>query len=240
MGAIVSEQASAAVTDLRARLERVQGRRLDAPVLPVHPALAGLLPGGGLRQGAAYTVTSSTALTTALMAVPSQQGAWCAVVGMPLLGAEAAAQAGLCLERLVLIPDPGPRWLAVVATLAEVMTVIAVRPAARAGDADAARLGARLRDRGSVLLVQGVWPQAEAALEVGEPEWSGLGAGHGRLTGREVTVRSGSRRWPAPRRARVLLPAPGGGLAAASPQPALYAVADGAGAVREPLLEAAV
>lgn len=235
------EQASgAAVTDLRARLERAQGRRLDAPVLPVHPALAGLLPGGGLRQGAAYTVGSSTALTTALMAGPSQQGAWCAAVGMPRLGAEAAAQAGVRLERLVLIPDPGARWLAVVATLAEVMGLIAVRPAARASDADAARLGARLRDRGAVLLVQGAWPQAEAVLEVGEAHWSGLGAGHGRLTGCEVTVRSGSRRWPAPRRAGLLLPAPDGGLTAAPSQPALYAVPDGAGAAQESLLEAAV
>ena len=41
------------VARLRAQLERVQGRRLDAPVLPVHPALAPLLPGGGLRPGSA-------------------------------------------------------------------------------------------------------------------------------------------------------------------------------------------
>ena len=69
----------------------------------------------------------------------------------------------------MLIPDAGSRWLAVTATLAEVLPVVAVRPPARAGDAEMARLGARLRDRGTVLLVQGPWPLAEAMLDVGEP-----------------------------------------------------------------------
>jgi len=211
--AIVSEQAVQEVGVLRARLERT--RRLGAPVLPVHPALAEVLPGGGLRPGAAYALAPSSALLTALMAGPSQAGAWCAVIGMPELGTEAGEQAGIELARLVLIPDPGPRWLAVVAAAAEVMPVVAVRPPARAKDAEVARLSARLRDRGTVLLVQGAWPQAEAVLEVGDPSWTGLGAGHGRLSRREVTVVAASRRWPSPRSVRLALPASGGGIDAA-------------------------
>lgn len=213
---------------LRDQLERTQGRRLDAPVLPVHPALAELLPGGGLRAGCVYALDPSSALVMALMAGPSQAGAWCAAIGMPELGAEAGEQAGVELERLVLIPDPGPRWLAVVATVAEVMPVVAVRPPARAKDAEVARLGARLRDRGAVLLVQGAWPQAEATLSLSEPMWSGVGSGFGYLSSREVTVTSGSRRWPVPRSSRLVLPARGGGVEAASTaapgRPQLYAV----------------
>jgi len=195
-----------AVAQLRAQLERVQGRRLDAPVLPVHPALASLLPGGGLRPGAAYSLPRSTSVLLALLAQPSQAGSWCGVIGMPRLGAEAAEGLGVDLSRLVLIPDPGARWLAVTSTVAEVLPVVAVRPSGRAADGEIARLAARLRDRGAVLLVQGPWPQAEAVLEVGEPAWEGVGRGHGYLSGREVTLTSSSRRWPRSRRARVMLP----------------------------------
>ena len=201
---------------LRDRLERMQGRRMDAPVLPTHPAFTSLLPGGGLRSGSAYAIARSMSLLLALMARPSQDGAWCGVVGMPELGAEAAEKYGLDLDRVVFIPDPGPRWLAVTATIAEVLPVVAVRPpvganTARAG-AEATRLAARLRDRGTVLLVQGPWPQAEAVIDVADPRWAGLGQGHGYLAGRELTVSVSSKRTPTARRARMLLPAADGSI----------------------------
>lgn len=187
---------------------------MDAPVLPTHPAFTSLLPGGGLRSGSAYALASSMSLLLALMARPSQDGAWCGVVGMPELGAEAAERYGLDLDRLVFIPDPGPRWLAVTATIAEVLPVVAVRPpagsAAGRGGAETTRLAARLRDRGTVLLVQGAWPQAEAVIDVADPQWSGMGQGHGYLAGRELTVSVVSKRAPGARRARMLLPAADG------------------------------
>ncbi len=208
-------QVTGEVARLRAQLERVQGRRLDPTVLPVHPALASLLPGGGLRPGSAYSLPRSTSLLLALLAQPSQSGSWCAVVGMPRLGAEAAEGLGVDLSRLVLVPDPGPRWLTVTATIAEVIPVVAVRPTSRVADGEIARLAARLRDRGAVLLVQGPWPQAEAVLEVADPVWSGVERGHGYLAGREVTLTAASKRWPRSRRARVMLPDAAGHVSAA-------------------------
>ncbi len=202
------------VGDLRAQLERVQGRKLDAPVLPTHPALADLLPGRGLRPGSAYSLPASGSLLLALIARASQEGSWCGVIGMPELGAEAAERLGVDLDRLVLIPDPGPRWLAVAATIADVLPIVAVRPQGRPMGQEVSRLAARLRDRGAVLLVEGEWPQAEAVLRVSEPEWSGLGEGYGYLAGRAVTVTSSSRRWPVPRRSRMLLPAADGTVSA--------------------------
>lgn len=228
--AIVRTEAEALrdVRELRAQLERMQGRRLDAPAMPTHPAFAGLLPGGGLRPGSAYALAPSTALLLALMARPSQDGAWCAAIGMPELGAEAAERYGLDLDRLVFVPEPGPRWLAITATIAEVMPVVAVRPPARVTDGEVSRLAARLRDRGTVLLVQGAWPQAEAAIDVADPRWEGLGAGHGYLAGRELTVSVTSRRSPSARRARMLLPAADGTVSllgpAAAERPRLEAV----------------
>jgi hypothetical protein len=157
-------------------------------------------------------VGPSASLLLALLARPSREGSWCGVVGMPELGAEAAEQLGVDLSRLVLIPDPGPRWLAVTATIADVLPVVAVRPAGRTSDAEVARLSARLREKGTVLLVQGVWPQAEASLGIDAPEWTGVGDGHGYLTRRALTVSVASRRWAVPRRARMLLPDDAGGL----------------------------
>ncbi|WP_458041957.1 MULTISPECIES: hypothetical protein [Bacteria] len=197
---------------LRAQLDRAQAPRVEAPPLPVHPLLASLLPEGGLRPGSSYAVSASPSLLLALIATASQAGSWCAAIGMPTLGAEAAASFGVDLERLVLIPEPGQRWLAVAAAVAEVLPIVAVRPQGRARDGDVARLSARLRDRGTVLLVMGDWPGADALLSVSDPRWSGLDAGHGYLEGREVTVTASSRRSPVPRSVRMLLPGPDGGV----------------------------
>jgi hypothetical protein len=94
---------------------------------------------------------------------------------------------------------------------------------------EVARLAARLRERGTVLLVQGAWPQAEAVIDVADPRWTGLGDGHGYLAGRELTVSVTSRRLPGARRVRMLLPAADGTVALldqAAEQPRLRAVPD--------------
>ncbi|MFT4051218.1 MAG: hypothetical protein QM677_03090 [Microbacterium sp.] len=215
IGGDAAADVAGAVGALRAQVERMQGSRLETPVLPAPRALAELLPGGGLRPGAAYSLGRSTSLLFALLARPSQAGAWCAVVGVPHLGAEAARAAGVDLSRLVLVPDPGDRWLTVTAALADVLSVVAVRPPARAKDAEITRLAARLRERESVLLAQGPWPRVEAVIDVGDPVWSGLGAGFGLLEGRAVTVAATGRRFPASRTCRVLLPDATGGVSGA-------------------------
>ncbi|MDY7543931.1 MULTISPECIES: hypothetical protein [unclassified Cryobacterium] len=159
---------------------------------------SGLLPGGALKPGSVYTVDGSVSLVLALLAGPSLAGSWCGVIGLPDLGPEAAASLGIDLARLVLVPTPGDQWLTVTAALADVLPVVAVRPTRRVSATEASRLGARLRQRGCTLLVAGDWPLAEARLALRTNTWSGLGFGHGHLTGREVlvaaSVRSGSSR----------------------------------------------
>ena len=167
--------------------------------LPTVPALAGLLPGGALRGGSAYTVSGSTALAMALMAGPSGEGAWCGVVGLPWFGAEAAGGLGVDLGRLVLVPEPGREWLSVVAALVDALTVVVVRPPGAVTSGEAARLSARLRTRGAVLVAltdpagatgraRWHWPGSEARLTVDQHDWSGLGDGFGRLVARQATV----------------------------------------------------
>ena len=206
-------------TELLARLRAqvaVKEARIQQAPFPVHPELAALLPDGGLKPGSAYSLTGAGALLLALLAEPSREGHWCGVVGMPDFGAEAAALAGVALDRLALVPDPAAQWLSTTAALLEAVPIVAVRPHGRVSEGDAATLMSRLRDREAVLLVDGSWPRAEATLSVSERRWAGVGAGFGYLASREVTVTVTSRRSPLRRSVRLVLPTPDGRLRAAA------------------------
>ena len=194
------------VQALQARIDSLQRTRLDSRLMPTHEALADLLPDGGLREGATYALSPSSALVMALLTGPSQAGSWCGVVGMPEFGVEAAEAVGIDLDRLVLVPHPGDAWLTVTAAIADALSVVAVRPGRAASDGAIAKLASRLRERGSTLLVLGAWPQAEAMISLTESRWSGLGDGHGCLSEREVTVTVSSKRGGRPRSARVMMP----------------------------------
>jgi hypothetical protein len=148
----------------------------------------------------------------ALLAGPSGQGAWCGVLGMPDFGIEAASRLGIDLERLVLVPAPGTQWLTVAAAMTDVLDVVIARSPARLAPAETSRLAARLRQRGSTLVVLGDWPGADAALTVVGSSWRGLGSGYGYLTTRrlevEVTGRNGMHQV---RRNRLMFPFEDGG-----------------------------
>lgn len=207
-----ADERAGEILRLRREIGRMQRRRSDDAVLPMPPALQDLLPERGLHTGAVYSVSPSPSLIFALMSAVSQRGSWCAAVGMPTLGLEAAASFGIELSRLILVPSPGERWLAVVSALAEVVPLIAVSPGSAVRDADAARLAARLRDRGCTLLTTSSWPQSEGLISLHDPHWEGLGEGWGLLSDRTVTLTAQTRTTPRPKSLRVQLPAGLGGV----------------------------
>lgn len=182
------------VQSLQARIRSMQKRGLGERLLPTMPGLGALLPGGGLRCGAVYSVENSHTLLLAMLATASAAGSWCGVIGVPELGLESATWFGIDPDRLVLVPRPGAKWLTVTAALTDVLPLVVTRVPAKVLPADAARLSARLRQRGSTLITLGEWPGCEARLSLGEDNWSGLGVGHGHLAAREtvVTVTSSS------------------------------------------------
>jgi hypothetical protein len=182
-----------------AELVRTAGEH-DAPgvhrVLPVVPELSGLLPGRGLRRGSTVAVAAgraapaggSTSLLLALLAEASRSGSWCAVVGIPSLGALAAQESGIDLGRLALVPDPGPDWPTVIAALIDGVDVVVTAVPGQIAPTIADRLVARARQRGSVLMPFGQWPGADVTLQVTASRWEGLSLGRGRLRRREVTI----------------------------------------------------
>jgi hypothetical protein len=211
------ESPASIISELQQRIRSMQATKLDSRLIPTHPALADLLPGGGLKQGVMYSIGSSASvensatLLLALLAGPSAAGSWCGIVGVPEFGIEAAASFGIDLDRLVLVPQPGDQWLAVTAAIADVMTVVVTKPPRVASEGNLARLAARLRQRGSTLIVVGshsAWPQSEAMLSLSQSSWSGIGAGHGHLAARQVTVTVSQRVGGRPRSARMWLPDP--------------------------------
>jgi hypothetical protein len=192
-----------------------------APPLPIDPALAPLLP-GGLRRGSTVSVSGSVSLLFALLGAASSAGAWCALVGFPRISAEAAAEYGVDLGRLALIPAPGEGWTTAVGALLDSIDVVAARPPRGRGlvPGEVRRLAARARSKDAVLVpyVTEAWPGADVRLQARSGAWVGIGEGTGRLRARQVEVSAGGRGPAArPRTATLWLPADGGGLAEATP-----------------------
>jgi len=206
--------AALAVTAARARpVIGAEDRLVGVPA-----PLAGLFPEGGLRRGTTMAVEAAGgggSVALSLAATVTSTGGWAAAVGLPSLGLVAAAELGVDLRRLTLVPHPGDHWPAVVAALVDGFDLLMLRPPTAARPVEARRLAARVRERGAVMLVLdgSRWPEPmDLRLSVGQPEWEGLGVGHGCLTGRRVEVVARGRRIGGrERRTQVWLPAAGSG-----------------------------
>ncbi|GAB1645994.1 hypothetical protein [Krasilnikovia sp. MM14-A1259] len=164
----------------------------------------------GTPRGESVTGSGSTSLLLALLSAASRSGSWCAVVGVPALGVLAAAESGIILDRLALVPEPGPEWPTVVAALIDGVDVVVIAVPGPVSASVASRLAARARQRGSVLVPYGRWAGADVTLQVRDGRWEGLGAGRGRLRRREVTVTAQGRGAASrPKRMTMWLPAIG-------------------------------
>jgi hypothetical protein len=202
--------------------------------LEVTPALSGLMPGGGIRRGSTITVSSgpaggTTSLALALLARATVEGSWCAAVGLPDLGLVTAAELGVDVSHLALVPSPEDRWMTVVAALLDGVDVVLFRSPRRVRPPDIRRLASRARERGAALMVlagsagagdrfepRRAWPGVtDLGLTVTASRWTGLGDGHGCLRGRQVEVVVEGRGAAArPVRAHLWLPSPEGEVAA--------------------------
>jgi hypothetical protein len=131
---------------------------------------------------------------------------WAAIVGMPHFGMLAAAELGMDMDRVAVIPDPGPDWPVIVAAVLDGVDLVVIHPPTDIAPQIATALTARARQKGSVLITTRTWPGADLALESTGRRWHGLGAGRGRLRYCELDVRaSGRGRAVRPKTATILL-----------------------------------
>ena len=191
--------------------------------LPVADPLVPLLPDGGLARGRTMACrgVAATSLTLALAAAATDAGAWLAVVDVPWLGVEAAAELGVPLERLVRVEPAGgdaTAWADLVAAVLDGFELVVTRVPRRINAGVLRRVQSRLQAREGVLLAVGdPGPlRADMTMEASTPRWDGVEHGAGHLRGRRVTVVASGRRIPRPRRAELWLPGPGGVVTTAS------------------------
>lgn len=124
--------------------------------LSVIPQLAEILHSSTLRPGSVIGIapgSGSTSLLMHLLAGPTQHGAWATVIGAPHLNPYAAVSAGVAIDRVAFIPEPGERWLEVVATAIDAIDIVVLYLHHPCRPHDARRLLARARQRHNLLVV---------------------------------------------------------------------------------------
>ncbi|WP_240945289.1 hypothetical protein [Rhodococcus sp. HNM0569] len=161
------------------------------PVLPVPEPLAALLPHGGLVRGSVVSVSGATSLLLGLVASITASGGHVAVVGRPQLGLLAAVEMGTRLDRLALVPEPGPDPVEIAAVLLDGMDLVVLGLGGGAVAPSRARaVMARARSKGCTLVVtDGRWDGAEMTLDAEVDGYDGLGDRHRRDRGRVCSVR---------------------------------------------------
>jgi hypothetical protein len=205
----VAEPASLPRRDAAARARLREVARRSRPVtlaceqsLPVAGELGHVLPLGALQRGTVVVVegargAGATSIAFSLAAAATAAGEWAAAVDLDrTLGLEAAAAAGVILERFAVVRGvPHDRWATTVAALLDGITLVLAEVPRHARVGEARRLAARARERGAVLVAVPVpgasWP-GEAALRLSARggDWTGLAHGGGLLgeRSRRVTV----------------------------------------------------
>ncbi len=188
----------------RAHLAEVHGRVRPTVLarertLPVPGPLREHVP--ALVRGSVVVVdgapgAGATSVALALCAAATAAGEWAALVDLEgTLGGEAGAAAGVALERFAVARRvPPDRWATAVAVLLDGVSVVVAEVPRRVRPADAHRLVARARERGTVLLPltgpRNRWPASAAQrVHVEGGAWPGLTTGGGLLATRSPTVR---------------------------------------------------
>jgi hypothetical protein len=209
-----------ALRDVLAELgERVRPVALAREqTLPVAVPFDQLLPDGLVRgQVVSCRGAAARSMAFGLMREALVEGGWMAVVDVPTLGTDAAAEFGIPLERVVRIDTgvdadadgdvdgtsgTGLDWIDVMGAAVDGFDLVLTRvPAALRNDrrpAAVRKLGSRLQQKGAVVVTLGA-PGAlggDIELTTQRTVWAGLGDGTGHLHRRVIDVEAAGRRMP--------------------------------------------
>jgi hypothetical protein len=174
--------------------------------LAVPPALAELLPDGGLVKGSVVAYNGASSLLAGLLAAVTEGGGHAAVVGVPRLGLLAAVEMGAQLQRLAVVTDPGPDPVEVAAVLLDGLDLVVLGLGGASVAPSRTRvIAARARNKGATLVVtDGRWSNPGLRLDTRVAGYGGLGAGRGRLRSVRLDVEIRGKAGP-PRHGRIEL-----------------------------------
>lgn len=161
------------------------------PPAPLEAGVAGRL-GVSLTKGALIGVAGSTSLLLTLVGEAAREGTWVAIVGMPDLGVVAAAEYGIALERVVLVPAPGAQVAGVVAALIDGFDVVVLGAGVNLPPGQRRSLLGRAR-RWRTTMFTPLWPEVPVRLRARPVSWAGLGSGRGYVRERQIVVRNEGR-----------------------------------------------
>lgn len=184
----------------RGEAERVASADVPADrLLPVPEPLADALPQGGLVRGSVVSVSGATSLLIGILASVTAAGGHAAVIGHRRLSLLAAAEMGAQLQRVAMIPDPGPDPVEIAAVLLDGMDLVILGLGGSAVPPSRTRaVAARARSKGAVLVVvDGRWDGVQVRLDAQVSGYEGIGAGRGRLRGTRLSVQAQGRAFPA-------------------------------------------
>lgn len=184
---------------LRSRMAAIGGGQGAAPqpdmaspdVLPVHPELAKVLPGGGLERRAVAEVSDCPALIVELIGQVTARGGHVGVVGWPELSLAGVVESGR-LDNVITVPDPGTDPLGIVGILVEGLDLVVARWAAplELSPVRARPLLARLRGGVAALVLVGARiPSPAVRIGAGVTTFRGIGEGTGRIRSVDIAVR---------------------------------------------------
>ncbi|WP_067470337.1 hypothetical protein [Nocardia amamiensis] len=206
------------LAELRARMAAIPGRigateppplsaMSSTAVIPVAGGLGEALPEGGLPRGGVVACTGRRTPLVGLLAAVTAAGEWVAVVGQPQLGLLAFTEMNGDLTKLAHIPDlKGEDPLTVAAVLLDGVDVVVLDVDGVAPPNRMRAVLARLRSHDGVLVVTGPgWARPDLEIQCELAEYSGLGAGRGRLRSMTFDIQVSGRAARRPRTTRVQL-----------------------------------
>jgi|GEM_PF-184787 len=179
--------------------------------MPVAEPLRRVFPEGGLVRGRVMACRGTAAASIANVVVRDAlaAGAWLAVIDIDTFGADAAAEIGVPLERIVRIDtgvDAGAAtdldWIDVMGAAVDGFDIVMTRvPVGLRGDrrpAAVRKLATRIQQRGALVVTLGDTGAlaCDIDLDTERTVWAGLGDGVGHLGRRQIDVAAGGRRLP--------------------------------------------
>lgn len=184
---------------LRSRMAALGGTEAPAvadpeEILPVPSELGKLLVSGGLARRQAVAVSDCPALVVEIICSVTARGGQVAVVGWPDLLLAQVSESG-DMDKVIVIPDPGPDPWSVVGVLVEGMDLVIYRGGVQGSEkvtpTRARPVLAKLRKGEASLLTVGAHlPGSALVIDAHVESFRGIGAGTGRIQGFDIAVQA--------------------------------------------------